>query len=258
MKTRVTQAQTRVATEQEAVNAKCAAIETFIERVQELSVESAGSTGATATGGGLVHAGGSGTDGRRAVRQAFAETIRPHSVDDVPESESLLETVRTEFSESVAVALAPATDAKFSPQLKQAVISEARSRREEAVTLRRALDRETDHLGAASETVEDITGWLVEANETPLTDLGFDTLRQRHERLAAHRKRCDDCAIERQQFLSATTGTGASVGISHRTLLPYLYEDFAVDHPLLATLARLDETCAECQRTVRRHLSRRG
>jgi hypothetical protein len=32
---------------------------------------------------------------------------------------------------------------------------------------------------------------------------------------------------------------------------------FEVDHPVLATVARLDNTCKDCQRTVRDHLIRR-
>jgi hypothetical protein len=31
-----------------------------------------------------------------------------------------------------------------------------------------------------------------------------------------------------------------------------------VDHPLLVTIARLEDACAECQRAVRRHLIRRA
>ncbi|OYR50821.1 hypothetical protein [Halorubrum sp. Ea8] len=53
----------------------------------------------------------------REVRRAFHETARPHSLADVDDAdaESLLETVRSEFTESVAVALAPTTDASSTP-----------------------------------------------------------------------------------------------------------------------------------------------
>ncbi len=90
---------------------------------------------------------------------------------------------------------------------------------------------------------------------TPLPELGFDALCRRHETLAHHRRRCDELASRRQQFLEQTTGRGTDGGIVHRSLPPALYEDFAVDHPLLATVGRLDETCGNCQRVVRRHLS---
>jgi len=117
--------------------------------------------------------------------------------------------------------------------------------------------REQSHLEAAGESVKEVTSWIASADETPLTDLDFDALCRRHETLADHRACCVNLADERQQFLRKTTGR-AEAGIAHRQLLPLLYDDFGVDHPVLATVASLEETCTECQRTVRRHLTRRG
>lgn len=188
----------------------------------------------------------------------FAETIRPHSVADLDDPESLLETIREEFTDAVAVALAPTTEASFTPELKQMVLAEAQSRRAEATALQNALERENTHLNEAAAAVDDIIGWIVNANETPLIDLGFDALQQRHEILASHRASCEDVARDRQEFLKETTNNGVDAGVRHRSLIPYLYQDFPVDHPVLATVATLDETCEECQRTVRDHLVRRA
>lgn len=41
----------------------------------------------------------------------------------------------------------------------------------------------------------------VRADETPLSALGFETLRCRHETLADHRERCQRLADRRQAFL---------------------------------------------------------
>jgi len=112
-------------------------------------------------------------------------------------------------------------------------------------------------LEAAGETVEEITGWIVDTDETPLTDLGFQGLRRRHEALARHRDRCEELATQRQEFLERTTSRSAEAGIRHRSLVPHLDQEFPMDHPLLVTVARLDDACAECQRAVRRHLVRR-
>jgi hypothetical protein len=124
--------------------------------------------------------------------------------------------------------------------------------------MRRAVDRETTELDAAAEVVDRVTGWIATADETPLTELGFETLRARHETLARHRERCDDLAARRQSFLDGATGEGPDASVGHRRLVAFLYQSFPVDHPVLATVVRLDDACAECQRAVRRHLVRRA
>jgi hypothetical protein len=253
------QARTRVRAEQEAIDDKLAAYKALIRRVRELQPETPSSMAGSTTAGGATHlsADASNTDGCRTVRTAFAETIRPHSVADIDETESLLETIREEFTDAIAVALAPTTEASLTPKLKQMVLAEAQSRRSETAALQRALEREEGHLTDAAETVDDIVAWIVETNQTPLTGLGFDALQQRHEALAGHRDRCEDVARDRQAFLQKTTNSGLDAGVRHRSLMPYLYQDFPVDHPVLTTVTGLDETCRECQRAVRDHLIRR-
>jgi hypothetical protein len=258
--TYIEQARTRARSEQEAIAEMRDAYEAFIRRVQKQQPEQTPSSAAgLTTAGGVTHlsADGSSTDGCRTVRTAFAETIRPRSVADIDETESLLETIREEFSDAIAVALAPTTEASFTPELKQMVLAEAQSRQSEATALQKALEREEAHLDDASDAVDDIVTWMVDANEIPLTDLGFDTLQQRHKTLASHRDCCEEVARDRQGFLQETTNNGVDAGVRHRSLIPYLYQDFSVDHPVLATVATLDETCQECQRTVRDHLVRR-
>ncbi|WP_267643272.1 DUF7260 family protein [Haloarchaeobius amylolyticus] len=248
----------RVRSEQEAVEAKLDAIDRFIARVEDCPATPAspGPVSATAGVGSVPQAGNATEDGCQVVRRAFAETIRPHSLDDVEAAESLHETIGVELSEAIATALAPATDTTFSPTLKQAVLSEARSRRAETEAMRRALDRERDRVDAACDTVESIAGWIATADETPLTALGFEGLQQRHDQLAKRRDRCQRLAEQRQSFLDGRTTNGPEAGVSHRPLLTYIYQDFPVDHPVLATVASLDDTCAECQRAVRRHMVR--
>jgi hypothetical protein len=255
--THVDRARDHARSERAALAAKRDAFAAFRDRVEGIAPESPSPSASTA-GGGLVRDAAPAPDRRATVRAAFAETVRPHSVADVDGDESLLETVRQEFSEPIAVALAPATDAPFSPALKRAILAQAESRRTETDVTRRALDREASHLDDAAEAVDRITGWIVEADETPLTDLGFEGLRVRHETLARHRERCEDLATRRQSFLDGATGEGPGVSLAHRRLATFLYQAFPVDYPVLATVARLDGTCADCQRVVRRHLVRRA
>lgn len=258
--TAIEQARIRVRAERDAIDEMLDAYNTFIGRVQELHPDQtpASATGVT-TAGGATHLStdASGTDRCRTVRTAFAETIRPHSVADVDETESLLETIREEFTDTIGVALAPTTDASFTPELKRMVLAEAQSRRSEATALQTALEREEVHLEEAGDAVDDIIVWTVDINETPLTDLGFDALQQRHETVTSHRDCCEEVARDRQEFLERTTSNGLDTGVRHRSLVPYLYRDFPVDHPVLATVVTLDKTCRECQRTLRDHLVRR-
>lgn len=258
VQTHIDQARTRVQAEQESIDAKLDAIDGFVDRIRDLSTAPTPSmTDTTATGGGLVRVESATDDRCRTVRTAFAETIRPHSVADADEPNSLLETIRSEFSDGVAVALAPTSDTSFTAELKRAILSEADARRAETAVLRDALVREDSQLEAAGETVDEITGWIADADETPLADLGFEELKDRHEQLATYRARCEEVARRRQSFLDGATNNGTEVGVSHRSLGPYLYRDFPTDHPVLATIARLDDTCADCQRAVRDHLVRR-
>lgn len=259
VETHVHQARTRAQAEWEAVDAKVDAYDAFVDRVMDVPTAPTPSATprATATAGALSQGGAPTGERCRRVRNAFAETVRPHSVDDVDGSESVLETVQSELSNSVAVALAPTTEPSFTPELKRVVVSVASTRRTESKVLRRAIAREDARLERAAETVDDIVEWITEANESSLNDLDFEALRQRHETLARHRERCDELAGRRQEFVRSTTNEGVDVGIRHQRLVSYLYEDFPVEFPVLATVARLDAACAECQRAVRRHLVRR-
>lgn len=249
----------RVDDEQEAVAAKRAAFDDFIDRIESLAAEPGQSTpaGVLATAGSLSGQTTATENRCRRVRKAFAETVRPHSVDDV-QAEPLIKTIEAELSPSVAGALASTPDSSFSPTLKRAVLSAATTRRAETEVFGDALGYEADQLETARDTVETITTWIAEADETPLRELGFDALRDRHETLSTHRAQCDRLAEHRQQFLRQSTNRGVDSCMDHRELVSYLYQEFPVDFPVLSAATRLAANCTDCQRAVRRHLVRRG
>ena len=251
--------------ERTAAEAKRDGMESFVEWVADLSAESspAGGPGVAGAGGLAQRTESSAVGGCEPIRTAFAETVHPHAVagEDVgatPESEPLTAAIRREFTESIAVALAPASTVPFSPGLKRGVLTEARRRRSELDVLCRALDRESESLEAAADTVMSVASWIAAADETPLSELGFDALRRRHEVLAAHRDRCDEAAAGRQSVLGSTTAIGADAGLRHRDLVGSVYDGLSVGHPVLTTLVRLDDACQECQQAVRAHLVRRA
>jgi hypothetical protein len=155
------------------------------------------------------------------------------------------------------MAVAPTTEAALTTDLRDAIVTQAQSRRVELQTMRAALAREIDQLEAALSTITPIMEWLVDVNETPLTKLGFDALQDRHSTLETHRNSCETLLMDRQAYLHQTTSRAAKAGITHHTLVEYLYQDFSVDHPVLSTGIRLDDLCAESQQTIRSHLIRR-
>lgn len=270
VETFIQQALTRARAEQEQIVEKRDAFETFASRVEDIPAESPQPQGAglgAPTGDTLTtraHAtttGTTDTDRRRAVREAFARTVRPQSVEDEGASESLTAAVAAELTDDVAAALAPAKSTRtraFHPVLKQRVLTETTARTRECAVLIDALEREREALRDPNTDVGAVLDWLVQANDTPLTSFGFEALRARHDTLDTHRDRCEQLAHERQALLDRKTCRGTQIGLTHRSLVTYLYADFPVDHPVLATAVRLDRACAACQRAVRAHLVRRG
>jgi hypothetical protein len=103
-----------------------------------------------------------------------------------------------------------------------------------------------------------VVEWVETAAETPLPQLGFDALAERHRRLAAFRERCDDVVADRQSLLGTTTGRELEAGVRHGAVVEFVYADFPVEYPVLSTVARVADTCADCQRAVRDHLVRRA
>lgn len=251
MQTYIEQARTRVRTERESLDAKLDAFDAFVSRVEPLEPSSTQRPSVVATTAGVRSQHSSTTERDcRAVRRAFAETIQPHSSG----TDSLFGAVRDEFSDSVAAALASTTGTPFSPEIKRLVLSAAATRQTEITALRDALGREATHLVAAGETVDRIVSWLTETDETPLSEPGFETLRERHGTLAHHRDECRRVLEQRQEFLGTTTSKDGAVGVDHRSLPPSVYEDFPVDHPVLATATCLENVCSNCQQAVRTQL----
>ncbi len=191
------------------------------------------------------------------IREAFAETIRPHSVADIEEPEPLSMTIHEELGGEIATVLAPNVDVPVTPPVKRAICSTIDERLAETDAMERALETEIDSLASAETELDAVTEWLVVANETELSALGFEALRERHETLARHRRRCDQLHRARQATLHDTTTDRRIAGPSHWQLLEYLYRPLSVTHPVLVTTVRLESVLADCQRVVRDHLTRR-
>lgn len=257
--TLVTQAQKRVERERDAIADLRQGYSRFTAQVRDVSVQT-GQPRSTpgATSGATPAARSRATDGCKQIRQLFAETIQPHSGVDLEYSESLMQTIAEECGRDVALLLSPTTGNQFTSDVKQAVLTATAQRQAEIEAFQSALDREATALETAADDLAVVTDWLVDADEIPLTELGFDSLQDRHERLDAHRERCSAVARRRQNVLERTTASAGQAAIGHHSLVRHLYTDLAATHPVLVTAARLDDLCDSCQRTVRKHLTRRA
>ena len=257
IETDVTRARERVRGEQKWTNEKRAAFERFADTVADIDPQ----RGSTAAFGGATAVAATQRAGPSvgAVLDAFDEHLAAYSGDKSEQYDAVHEAVAAEFSADLAVSLCSGDSAgALTPELKRGVLSESERRRRELRVMERALDRETESLTALAEGLQTVCDWFVEYNPTPLSELGFEGLRARHERLETHRESLSDLAATRQEHVDSATAVPEQVGIEHRVLLEYLYADFEHTYPALSTITRLDETCQEAQRAVRDHLVRRA
>ncbi|WP_276301136.1 DUF7260 family protein [Halorussus lipolyticus] len=253
----------RAEAERDRIEEKATAFEEFGERVREVSADagqqgggatasangrlgqSAGSTLAVGTATGTASA-----SAAESVREAFTETVLPYA-----DAGTLSEAMADELSAELAAALSPAAGG-FAPGLKAQLVSRIEARRKEVGLLADAIGAERDRIREVADELDAITEWLADADETPLLQLGFEELRERHDRLASFRETCDRLADERQSAVRGTQNDGLT-GIRESELLDHLYGEFEADYPVLADLAELDAALADCQRAVRSHLCAR-
>lgn len=251
-----------VGRELEAVAARDEAFEAFARRVRDLPATNPVTDGGRATAAtpmAMTTAGGASaaTDGPGcvAVREAFAETVAPHSTADLADDEPLVETIAAELNEDVAVALAAETG--WTPALKRAVLEEVATRRREVDVVRDTLETERETVVAAIDEVDEILAWLQSTAEESLLQCDFETLRAKHDRLERYRERLDELTARRQSQFTETTNRYGPGGTRYRTLVESVYSARPARYPLLSTAARLYGVCGDCQGTVRAHLTRR-
>lgn len=262
VETHVHKARQRVQAERGLVTEKRDALRAFLERVRALPASSPNAT--TSAGTAAVAGAVAMVDVNRgpdcgAVRTAFAETVLPHADADGHSGSDVQAGIARELTDELAVALGPnGGNQSFTSELQRALVAETELRLTECRALSQALAREVEELDAAADRIDDLVDWLVDADETSLTELGFEELRSRHETLDRHREQCRALLRDRQSFLNAVTSVDGAAGVSHRTLVNHLYEDCNVAFPVLATGTRLQSVCRECQRSIRAHVVRRA
>nr|WP_227133182.1 hypothetical protein [Halorubellus salinus] len=248
--------------EERNLRAERTAYDRFRTTVADLDVDapttasSSAATGGLATVTSMLPSVGGSTATCEDVREAFAETVQPHSVADIQADEPLMETIRAELGDDLAVALAPGTDVTFDRALRSSVLDTVTDRLAEIDAVVDALEREVASLNAVADHVATTFDWLAAVDRDPLDALSFDALRARHADVAAKREATDAVAADRQSFLRARTGGGVDCDVAHDGVSEYLHGTDT--YPALDALARTSSVLDDCQRTVRAHLTRRA
>ncbi|PGF15900.1 hypothetical protein CP556_07075 [Natrinema sp. CBA1119] len=255
-----------VGEERDAVRDRGTAFETFAQRVRAVPAEQPGSVqpqqtapalSTTVTQAPPPQGSTPSTPIGRCVtvREAFAETVRPHSVADCDAEETLVETIAAELTEDIAVALV--TENGWTPALKCAVLEAVSTRRREVESLQELLQRERSALETAIEEIDEIVDWLQATAGESLLQCNFDALQAKHERLEEYRDRLEARIDRRQAQFSESTNRYGPGGTRYRTVVRSVYSALSVRYPLLSTGTRLYGICEGCQRAVRSQLTRR-
>jgi hypothetical protein len=245
-------ARRRVDEELSRTREKRQALDRFESAVR--SVDAAEAADVRRTTAGTTATGQARSTGRRRVRRAFEEHVRPLSGDATEEPGTVHEAIATELSRDVAVALATSGSAGLPSRLKRAVLDESSRRRRELALTARVLGRERESLTDARDSLRGIREWLADHGDAQLSTREFDALAAWHRRLADHRETLDDVAVRRQRHLDRSTAADLTLALSHRTLAEYLYTGFTSTFPVLDACASLASACASAQRGVRDHL----
>jgi hypothetical protein len=182
-------------------------------------------------------------DGLRQVKEIYRDTVMavPHYEEDY--GESLTTNMAAEFGEELGHAIKSGD--RFTPQLQQALVTQADDARDRRRQLLRALDDERSALDEYESALERIDEEASCVIDRPLYQRSFSELYDAWHRLEEIESECDDLLTERQTELDE----GRPAPTIHRdreAFHRYLYGDLDVDYPVLAAgttvLERLQDT----------------
>lgn len=192
------------------------------------------------------------------IRNAFIEHIGPFHEGDLTKTERLVEVLSREFSPELATALTTGTVSDYyATEVKTGIRTKIDVRGRELESVQEAVEQEQESLKTVEETSLEISRWIVERDDAPLLQRGFDELRSLHETIHKHQEQLEAVAEKRQEVIRNASGN-TDVPINHSLVVEKIYDDFPVTYPGLADIATVSELCTDVQSAVCRHLSRRA
>lgn len=174
------------------------------------------------------------SEGIRAVRRAYRETVMdtPHFTDEY--DESLRENVAAELGAEVAAQVADGS--QLTPVLYDALETGSQQAALERTEFLRVLDRERESLCEIRETLDDCESDAHALSEAVTDAADSAELGHIDRGLAALERECADLAGARQSRLHDRT-VGSFSGVEGDSLVDFLYEDCEATCPGLAAIA---------------------
>lgn len=182
------------------------------------------------------------------VTDAYRDTVMalPHYEEDY--NEPLTVNLAAELGEDVSSAIV--SGAQFTPQLKQAIILQARDSFRQRSELLNQIHLESDELDAAVDRLAAVDDALCRFDEQSLSDREFDELRDIWAELGEYEDECTGLLADRQHHITDRTSSSPE-------FYEYLYQSLPVTHPILDDTLRLIERVRSARRVVLRALTQR-
>lgn len=252
VETRLERATEAVATERQQLVDELAAFEAFLSAVHELDV-SQPTTPARPTAAPLTRAEGAGTE---PLLAAFESTVMavPHYESEYGESHD--KHLREELGPEIATMLTEGTTVG-QPQ-RRALAGTVQTAIERRTLLADVLEREASSLAAVTDGLVETTREVTEIERTGLTTLPADVLDAHAVRLEVIEDNCSRLLEDRQETLVDQRRT-LGLALDDPDIPTYLYEEFEVQYPVVATIASLLDWLGTVRADVDRALTpRRG
>jgi len=182
------------------------------------------------------------TDGLRAVREAYRETVMdvPHYEEEY--ADGYVESLAAEFSGDLAAALTDGT--LFNARCKRALLDGIEAGRTARAGLLELLVDERDSLSAAAETLVPLSAELSDLQHRAVGSAPHGMLDAHGARLAVLERKCETVAEDRQAVLFEQRRTGG-LPVEAPDIPVYVYQELPFDYPVMAAVA-------DCRRAIDR------
>lgn len=221
-----------VRAECESVAAERNALARFADRLEELPTTQLRGTTVRGAGMGVASTSSRPTsDGMAAVEEAYRETVMAVDHYEQDYDEPFVTHLAAEFGEEIAGAIV-AND-QLTPQVKSALLTNAREGRRQRTQYLDAMEREREQLREANQQLARVADCCESLDGDRLRRRPFEDLQGRLEQLYAERDRLTESLEERQNRLHG----GITFGWDRRdaeSVYRYLYADLDVTYPVLA------------------------
>jgi hypothetical protein len=223
---------TAVRAECECVVAERDALARFVDRLEELSTTQLRGTAVRGVGTGVASTTSQPTsDGMAAVEEAYRETVMAVPHYELDYGEPLPRHLASEFGEELAGAVV-AND-RLTPQVKSALLTNAREGRRQRERYLETMRREREQLEQADQLFARVADCCESVDGDRLRRKRFEELQGRLERLYAERERLRESLEGRQEQLHE----GITFGWDRRdaeSVYRYLYAELDATYPVLA------------------------